>query len=139
SPVTATVPAGRWSETSVAYRVAGATSWTPLGTAETTSPRVFHDVTSLAPGTLVDYRAVSTDAAGNRAAVSTYGSLGSAVDGVVPEPPAVVGGRTDLLVTIPGSLDSELGCSGDWQPDCTAVALTHRGNGVYSGTFTVPA
>ncbi|HEX7805352.1 MAG TPA: pullulanase-type alpha-1,6-glucosidase [Cellulomonas sp.] len=139
SPVAAQVPGSTWSETSVAYRVAGATSWTPLGTAETTSPRVFHDVTTLAPGTLVEYRAVSTDAAGNRVAGSTYGSVGIAVDGVVPEPPGSVGGRTDLLVTIPGSLDSELGCSGDWQPDCTAVALTHRGNGVYSATFTVPA
>ncbi|WP_347338495.1 pullulanase-type alpha-1,6-glucosidase [Cellulomonas sp. WB94] len=139
SPVAAEVPGSTWSETSVAYRVAGATGWTPLGTAETTSPRVFHDVTTLAPGTLVEYRAVSTDAAGNRVAGSTYASVGIAVDGVVPEPPGSVGGRTDLLVTIPGSLDSELGCSGDWQPDCAAVALTHRGNGVYSGTFTVPA
>jgi len=139
SPVTAAVPGSTWSETSVAYRVLGAPGWTPLGTAETTSPRVFHDVTKLAPGTLVEYRAVSTDAAGNHAAASTYASVGLAVDGVVPEPPGSAGGRTDLLVTIPGSLDSELGCSGDWQPDCAAVALTHRGNGVYSGTFTVPA
>ena len=42
------------------------TSGTPLGTAEDTTPRVFHDIAGLANGTLVEYRAVSTDAAGNR-------------------------------------------------------------------------
>jgi len=43
-------------------------------------------------------------------------------------------------VTIAGSLQSELGCPGDWQPDCAA---THLGfdpaDGVWQGTFTVPA
>lgn len=43
-------------------------------------------------------------------------------------------------VTIAGSLQSELGCPGDWQPDC---ATTHLGfdaaDGVWQGTFNVPA
>jgi len=43
-------------------------------------------------------------------------------------------------VTIAGSLQSELGCPGDWQPDCAA---THLGfdavDLVWQGTFTVPA
>jgi len=43
-------------------------------------------------------------------------------------------------VTIAGSLQSELGCPGDWQPDC---AITHLGfdaeDTVWQGTFTVPA
>ena len=43
------------------------------------------------------------------------------------------------MVTIPGDLNSELGCPNDWQADCTAIQLVHRGNGVYSNTFTVPA
>src|SRR5712691_8848593 len=42
-------------------------------------------------------------------------------------------------VTIAGSLQSELGCSGDWQPDC---ALTHLAfdpsDLVWQGTFTIP-
>ena len=43
-------------------------------------------------------------------------------------------------VTIAGSLQSELGCPGDWQPDCAATHLTYdAGDDVWQGTFTVPA
>ncbi|MEK8225524.1 alpha-amylase family glycosyl hydrolase [Oerskovia sp. M15] len=56
-------------------RVAG------LGTAEDTSPRVFHDVSDLATGTLVEYRAVTVDADGDRAAASTFASVGNGVSG----------------------------------------------------------
>lgn len=43
-------------------------------------------------------------------------------------------------VTIAGSLQSELGCSGDWQPDCAATHLTFDGaDQVWQGVFTVPA
>ena len=142
SPVRADVPDDVWAETSFAYRVVGSGDWTPLGTAETTTPRVFHDVAGLPAGTLVEYRAVSVDAAGTTVAASTYGSVGVAVDGVVPqdpEEPGPVPGRTDLVVTIPGTLNSELGCTGDWEPGCESIRLTHLANGVYSGTFTVPA
>jgi pullulanase-type alpha-1,6-glucosidase len=142
SPVRADVADDVWSETSFAYRVVGGDTWMPLGTAETTSPRVFHDVAGLADGTLVEYRAVSVDATGTAVAASTFGSVGVAVDGVVPDEPEEPGpgtGRTDIQVSIPGDLNSELGCPGDWQPECEAIQLTHRGNGVYSGTFTVPA
>ncbi len=140
SPVRADVPDDVWSETSFAYRMVGSSEWTPLGTAETTAPRVFHDVAGLPAGALVEYRAVSVDAAGTTVAASTYGSVGVAVDGALPEEPEEpAGGRTDLFVTIPGTLDSELGCGGDWDPACEAIRLPHVGNGVYSAMFTVPA
>jgi glycosidase/fibronectin type 3 domain-containing protein len=43
-------------------------------------------------------------------------------------------------VTIAGSLQSELGCSGDWQPDCAATHLTYDAtDGVWQGAFDVPA
>jgi pullulanase len=43
-------------------------------------------------------------------------------------------------VTIPGSFQSELGCSGDWQPDCAATHLGFDpGDGVWQGTFNIPA
>jgi glycosidase/fibronectin type 3 domain-containing protein len=43
-------------------------------------------------------------------------------------------------VTIAGSLQSELGCPGDWQPDCAATHLTYdAGDDVWQETFTVPA
>src|SRR5262252_1670394 len=43
-------------------------------------------------------------------------------------------------VTIAGDLQSELGCSGDWQPDCAATHLTYdAGDDVWQGTFSLPA
>ena len=43
-------------------------------------------------------------------------------------------------VTIAGSLQSELGCSADWQADCAATHLTNDTNDdVWQGTWTVPA
>ncbi|MCA1621634.1 MAG: hypothetical protein LC795_20655 [Acidobacteria bacterium] len=43
-------------------------------------------------------------------------------------------------VTIAGSLQSELGCTGDWQPECSSTHLGYNANdGVWQGTFAVPA
>lgn len=132
APVAADVD-DAWATTSFAFRVVGDDAWTPLGTAETTAPRVHHDVRGLADGTLVEYRAIRQDAAGHRSAASTWGSVGVAVDGVEPPP-----GPGDTLVTVPGSHNAAMGCPGDWQPGCEAARLTSTNGVVYSGTFTVP-
>ena len=43
-------------------------------------------------------------------------------------------------VTVAGSLQSELGCPGDWQPDCAATHLTYdAGDDVWQRTFSLPA
>ncbi len=43
-------------------------------------------------------------------------------------------------VTIAGSLQEELGCAGDWQPDCATTHLTYDADDdVWQGTFTIPA
>jgi pullulanase-type alpha-1,6-glucosidase len=43
-------------------------------------------------------------------------------------------------VTVAGSLQSELGCSDDWQPACAATHLTFdAADTVWQGTFNVPA
>ncbi len=44
-------------------------------------------------------------------------------------------------VTLVGSLQSELGCPGDWQPECDTTHLQPVAGepGVFRGTFTVPA
>jgi glycosidase/fibronectin type 3 domain-containing protein len=43
-------------------------------------------------------------------------------------------------VTIAGSLQDELGCPGDWQPECAATHLAYDGDdAVWQGMFTVPA
>src|SRR5438132_12488522 len=41
-------------------------------------------------------------------------------------------------VTLVGDLQSELGCPGDWQPDCGATGLAAQ-DGVYRRAFSVPA
>ena len=89
----------------------------------------------LADGTLVEYRAVTTDAAGAHAAASTYASVGNAVTLDVPEEPE----SPISMVTVPGSLNSEMGCAGDWAPGCEAAKLTLRADGIWAGTFDLPA
>src|SRR5215218_6357348 len=43
-------------------------------------------------------------------------------------------------LTIAGSLQSELGCAGDWQPDCAATHLTYdAADGVWQRAFALPA
>ncbi len=43
-------------------------------------------------------------------------------------------------VTIAGDLQDELGCPGDWQPDCAATHLTFDADDtVWQGTFNLPA
>jgi len=53
---------------------------------------------------------------------------------------AASGAAAPTSVTIAGSLQSELGCPGDWQPDCAATHLTYdASDDVWQRTFTVPA
>ncbi|WP_035775710.1 pullulanase-type alpha-1,6-glucosidase [Arthrobacter sp. H5] len=61
--------------------------------------------------------------------------------GLVPLPALADHSATPASVTIVGSLQSELGCPGDWQPECTATVLTEVAGSpaTYSGTFDVPA
>jgi glycosidase len=43
-------------------------------------------------------------------------------------------------VTVAGSLQSELGCPGDWQPECAATHLAYDANDdVWQASFAVPA
>ncbi|WP_026544469.1 pullulanase-type alpha-1,6-glucosidase [Arthrobacter sp. 35/47] len=60
---------------------------------------------------------------------------------LVPVPALADHSPAPSTVTLVGSLQSELGCPGDWQPECPATALTEvEGSpGTYSGTFEVPA
>jgi alpha-amylase len=43
-------------------------------------------------------------------------------------------------VTVAGSLQSEIGCAGDWDPACAASHLTFNAkNGLWAGSFQLPA
>ncbi len=45
-----------------------------------------------------------------------------------------------LTVTVAGSLQSEAGCPGDWDPACAVTHLTYdAGDDVWQGTFSLPA
>lgn len=44
------------------------------------------------------------------------------------------------LVTLPGTIQSVLGCEGDWMPECEATALTYdEANDLWTATFDLPA
>ncbi len=43
------------------------------------------------------------------------------------------------MVNIPGTEQTAIGCSGDWQPDCPESTLTLGDDGLWSGTFNIPA
>ena len=128
-----------WRQTSFAWRVVGGDEWHPLGPAEDTTPGVFHDVAGLAAGTLVEYRAVSTDAAGGRSAASTYASVGNRVNLVDDPAPEEPDDATPYdFVSIPGSLNTEMGCAGDWAPDCDQAQMTQV-DGIWRLTVDLPA
>src|SRR5215211_7257245 len=63
------------------------------------------------------------------------------ISGVISPSPAFADHTTDpASVTIAGSLQSELGCAGDWDPACANTHLTYEaGDDVWQGTWTVPA
>ena len=70
-------------------------------------------------------------------------ALVSGALGLAPSTPApALGAHTanPTAVGIPGSYQSEAGCSGDWQPDCAATKLTYDAtDDVWQGAWTVPA
>lgn len=52
----------------------------------------------------------------------------------------LVAGALAGMVNVPGSWQAASGaCPGDWSPDCEGSALTLGDDGLYTGTFTLPA
>ncbi len=133
--VTATIDSDVWQQTSFSWRVVGSDTWTPLGVSEAGAPAVYQDLAALPTGTLIEYRAVTTDAAGNHAASSTYGSVGIAV-GEEDDP----GAEFEIyMVNIPGTHQKDMGCADNWQPACEASKLLLIENGLYKQSFTLPS
>jgi pullulanase-type alpha-1,6-glucosidase len=129
-----------YADVSFAWRVVGDDEWTPLGTDDNPNYRVFPDASDLADGTLVEVRAVALDAAGRVTADGSWGRITAASSA-----PPTGGGVGDVdqpeSVSVPGDHNSEMGCPGDWQPDCDIAQLTLRPNGdeIWSKTFDLPA
>ncbi len=64
--------------------------------------------------------------------------LAAAVVGVAG--PSGVAGAEPASVTVAGSFQQELGCPGDWQPECAVTGLTlEPDDGVWQATFALPA
>src|SRR3954469_14324350 len=54
--------------------------------------------------------------------------------------PAATAAPDPSTVTIAGSLQSEAGCGGDWDPGCATTHLAYdAADDVWQGTFTLPA
>ncbi|HEU4511915.1 MAG TPA: pullulanase-type alpha-1,6-glucosidase [Nocardioidaceae bacterium] len=128
--VAADVPEGGFNQVTFAWRPAGSDVWTRLGTDDNAPYRVFHapgELAALPDGTLVEYRALLRDSGGGLSASSSYATVGEPTadggngggDGGPTEP--VV---QPTAVSMPGSHNSELGCIGDWAPDCDQAQMT---------------
>ncbi|WP_245916418.1 alpha-amylase family glycosyl hydrolase [Nocardioides gansuensis] len=142
APVTVGVPERGFNQVTLAWRPVGGSQWTRLGTDDNAPYRVFHDVTGLAKGTLVEYRAVLEDSSGNLAVSSTYGTVGDPQ--ADPGTPGGGGGGGPVTqpeaVAMPGSHNSELGCPGDWAPDCEQAQLALDARDlVWKRTVSLPA
>ncbi len=137
--ISAGVPDGGFNQVSFAWRHVGAGGWTPLGTDDHAPYRVVHDVRGLPDGTMLEYRAVLTDSSGNHAVASSYGVVGEPVS--EPGDPGGGGPVTQPgAVSVPGSQNQEMGCPGDWQPDCAEAQLSLDAEDlVWKRTTSLPA
>jgi glycosidase len=71
-----------------------------------------------------------------RVVASSVLLLGALIPAATPLPALASHTPDPTSVTIAGSLQSELGCSGDWDPACAATHLTYDGSDdVWQGTF----
>ena len=127
-----------FNQVTLAWRPAGGTDWTRLGTDDNAPYRVFQDVSEMPKGTMLEYRAVLRDTSGNLSATSTYAVVGDPSDDPGGGPGPVI--QPDN-VSMPGSHNSEIGCTGgDWLPDCDQAQLAlDAEDEVWKQTVTVPA
>ena len=118
-----------FAQATVLWRGVGTKSWTRLGTDDNAPYRVFHDVSGMPKGSLLEYRVVVKDHDGDLGVASTWGIVGKAPVVVPPVGPVV----QPQNVSIPGSHGSEIGCPdsstdggtnpGDWDPTCAQAQL----------------
>ncbi|GAA4983014.1 alpha-amylase family glycosyl hydrolase [Kineococcus glutinatus] len=114
------VPGSGLNQVTFAYRQAGTTAWTTLGTDDNAPYRVFQDRTDLPAGTLLEYRAVLKDHSGNLAVAATSATLGADLPPGAGEDAVGDGNPVEqpASVNVAGDLNSEIGCAADWSPDC---------------------
>ncbi|MCW2804608.1 MAG: alpha-amylase/pullulanase [Propionibacteriaceae bacterium] len=127
-----------FAQLTFAWRPAGTSKWTALGTDDNVPYRVFHDVSALPAGTLVEYRTVAKDIRGQLSATSSSGIVGT--KGAAKADPVVGPVAQPDNVSVPGDHNSEMGCPGDWQPECDQAQLTRDDkDDIWKGAYTLPA
>ena len=141
APISVGVPDGGFNQVTIAWRPAGADDWTPLGTDDNAPYRVFHDVATMPKGTLLEYRAVLRDSSGNLSVASSYATVGDAESEPTPGGGGDGGPVTQPAeVSVPGSHNSEMGCPGDWQPECAEAQMSLDADDlVWKRTVSLPA
>ncbi|MFP5415838.1 MAG: alpha-amylase family glycosyl hydrolase, partial [Actinomycetes bacterium] len=136
--ISASVGTSEFAQVTFWHRPIGTSQWQLLGTDDNAPYRVFHDTSDLPEGTLVEYRAVAKDLHGDFSADADYGVVGT------PLPADVPGGEVGPVtqpsaVSVPGSHNSEMGCSEDWLPACSEAQLSlDTRDQVWKATFTLP-
>jgi hypothetical protein len=140
--IAADIPVNTPIEATFLYRPVSTAEWQVIGTDDHAPFRVFHDVTDLPKGSVLEYRVVAKDrqdridASGSWAVVGTPAPSGGGGNDPVDQPGAV---------SVPGTHNSEMGCTGepnagDWQPACDLAQLAlDATDQIWKGTWTVPA
>ena len=138
--IAAEVQTSTFAEATFLYRPVGTKQWQPIGTDDNAPFRVFHDVSQLPLGSVLEYRAVVRDAAGR---VAADGDWASVVPAQAPVTEAEIGDRADeqpSAVAVAGTHNSEMGCPADWEPWCDAAQLDlDAADGIWKQSYTLPA
>ena len=130
----------RFAQVTTSWRLAGDAEWTALGTDDSAPFAVYHDVSDLPDGSLVEYRLVAEDLRGRYAVATTSGLVGT--KGTDTEGPGTGAGPVTqpAAASVPGSHNSEMGCPGDWQPACDQAQLERDpADDIWKTTIPVPA
>ena len=136
--VGATVSSDTFTQATFYVRPVGTKAWRLLGTDDNAPFRVFDDVSGIPVGTPLEYRAVVRDAGGRVAADSGWAVTTEPPSATVPQNGDRPAGQPGS-VTIAGTLDTELGCTEDWMPSCTAAQMTFDPeSGIWKKTATLP-
>ena len=142
--IAADIPVNTPVDATFLYRPVGTSDWTVIGTDDHAPFRVFHDVSDLAHGSVLEYRVVAKDRQDRLGTAGTWGVVGA------PAPAGGGDGSSDPVeqpdaVSVPGSHNSEMGCTGDpnagdWQPACDQAQLDlDPSDGIWKGTWTIPS
>jgi glycosidase len=137
--VRADVKSDTFAQTTFLYRLAGAKDWLTIGTDDNAPFRVFHDVSGMPLGSVLEYRAVTKDVSGRVTAAGSWAVVAKAqgdtgeveIGDPVAQPAAV---------SVPGTHNSEMGCAADWMPDCDQAQLAlDPQSQIWTKSFTLPS